>query len=221
MGLFDILGPVMVGPSSSHTAGACRIGLVARLLLGQTPRQVRVGLHGSFAAAGNGHGTHWAIAAGLCGLAPDDVRLVHGLDLARELGIDLVFENQDLGPLAHPNSAALDLSDGTRRLAASLSSIGGGDVRLWRLQNMDLTAEFHYHTLLTLHGDRPGVVSEVARHLAEHQINIAQLRLSRDRRGDRALMVVECDDALPSELIDDLALRPGYDLVRQVPKFSL
>src|SRR4051812_123335 len=129
MGIFEIIGPSMVGPSSSHTAGACRIGYAARHLLDETPQRATIFLHGSFLATGAGHGTHEALAAGLLGMPPDDERLIHALELAKP-SLDVAFKPIDLGPQAHPNSVKIDLEGPTRSLSLTAASVGGGSVCL-------------------------------------------------------------------------------------------
>ncbi|BDG18576.1 hypothetical protein TthSNM11_07790 [Thermus thermophilus] len=124
MGLLDMIGPVMVGPSSSHTAGACRLALLARHLLGEKPKRVEFGLHGSFAKTGKGHGTHLALAAGVLGLTPDDERLKESLSLAEREGVEVVFKEVELGDV-HPNTVRMVLEGEKGRLAVTGSSLGG------------------------------------------------------------------------------------------------
>jgi len=136
MSIFEIIGPVMVGPSSSHTAGACRIGCAARKLLDEEPLQATIYLHGSFLATGDGHGTKEALAAGLLGFYPDDERLIHALDLAAQKKLDIIFESIDLGPQAHPNSVKIILQGPTHTLTLVAASIGGGSVRLQEINDL-------------------------------------------------------------------------------------
>jgi L-serine dehydratase len=126
--LFDILGPVMVGPSSSHTAGACRLGLMGRGILGNTPEHATIRLHGSFAATGEGHGTHQALLGGLLGFSPDDLRIRTAYHEAEEAGLRYRFEEIDLGDDAHPNTAVLLLQRGDTTLEVQGASIGGGRI---------------------------------------------------------------------------------------------
>src|SRR5688572_22245896 len=181
----------MVGPSSSHTAGALRLGLLARGLLGRVPERAVIGLHGSFATTYQGHGTDRAVAAGLLGMAPDDERIPRSLEVAREAGLDLVFEPLDLGPDAHPNTLRFDLTAGDQRATLVGCSVGGGAVRVTEANGrpVDLTGEFH--TLLVLAKDVPGTTAEITRLLSERGVNIAFLEVSRAKRGGEATILVE------------------------------
>ena len=137
-GIFDIIGPVMVGPSSSHTAGAVRLGLFARRLHGAGPARVEIGLHGSFAATGDGHGTPLALLAGVMGLAPDDGRIPQAKELASQHGLSYAFSAVDLGEV-HPNSVRIRLSSATglpdERTEICGSSTGGGEIQIWRIDD--------------------------------------------------------------------------------------
>ncbi|MGH7565461.1 MAG: L-serine ammonia-lyase, iron-sulfur-dependent subunit beta, partial [Gemmatimonadota bacterium] len=159
MSVFDIIGPRMVGPSSSHTAGALRLGLLARGVLGRTPDRARVGLHGSFATTYRGHGTDRAVAAGLLGMAPDDQRIPNSLAVAREQGLEVTFEPADLGPEAHPASLAFHLEAAGEKASMIGASVGGGSVRVTEVngREVDLTGE--YDTLIVLARDIPGTTA--------------------------------------------------------------
>src|SRR5579862_9241696 len=124
--LLDIIGPIMVGPSSSHTAGACRIGLLARGLVGGTPDRASIELHGSFARTGEGHGTDKAIVAGLMGFRPDDERIRTALEIAEKDGLDYSFDKTTLGEEAHPNTVRMTLDRGDRTTVMTGSSLGAG-----------------------------------------------------------------------------------------------
>ncbi|HET6498249.1 MAG TPA: L-serine ammonia-lyase, iron-sulfur-dependent subunit beta, partial [Coriobacteriia bacterium] len=193
--IFDIVGPVMIGPSSSHTAGAVRLGLLARSALGEQPVHAEIGLHGSFASTGPGHGTGLAIVAGLLGLAPDDPAITDSPRLASDAGLEVAFHTVDLGQ-SHPNSAlfALTAADG-RHMELQGSSLGGGDVVLTRVDAYDTEITGELPSLLVFHLDRPGEVAAVTAVLADEGVNIARMRVSRERRGANALMVIETDAA--------------------------
>lgn len=201
MSVFDVIGPQMVGPSSSHTAGALRLGLLARAVLGGTPERATVGLHGSFASTYRGHGTDRAVVAGLLGMAPDDERIPRSLEIARREGIEIAFESVDLGPGAHPNTLRIELEgDG---LSTSLvgASVGGGAVRVTEIDGREVELTGRYDTLLVLARDVPGTTAEITRLMAEEGINIAFLEVSREKRGGEATLIVETDHAIPEELI--------------------
>ncbi|MGH7550511.1 MAG: L-serine ammonia-lyase, iron-sulfur-dependent subunit beta, partial [Gemmatimonadota bacterium] len=177
-GVFDIIGPRMVGPSSSHTAGALRLGLLARALLGRTPERATIGLHGSFATTYRGHGTDRAVVAGLLGMAPDDQRIPHSLEVAREAGLEVRFEPVDLGAEAHPNTLRFELEAGGQRAVMTGVSVGGGAVEVRDVNGraVELTGEFD--TLLIVAQDIPGTTATVTRLLAEAGVNIAFLEVS-------------------------------------------
>ena len=209
MNLFDILGPVMVGPSSSHTAGAVRMGRMARALLGQKPAEAQLLLHGSFASTGEGHGTKQALIAGLLGLRPDDPRVPQSFDLAREQGLRFSFGTCSLRD-AHPNSALITLSgsDGSR-LEVGASSPGGGRIRVFRVDGLDTDFSGELPTLVIHNSDRPGCVSQVTGALAAQGLNVATLQLNRDGRGNRAVMVIECDQPVSDMTAQWLRALPG------------
>ena len=202
MSIFDIIGPRMVGPSSSHTAGALRLGLLARGLLGRTPTRARVGLHGSFATTYQGHGTDRAVAAGLLGLAPDDPRIPESLAIARAEGLDLAFEPVDLGPDAHPNTLVFDLDGDGEPARLVGSSIGGGAVRVSEVNGrpVELTGEFD--TLIVTARDVPGTTAAITHLLAEEGVNIAFLEVGRDKRGREATMIIEADHPIPESVLE-------------------
>ena len=190
MNIFDILGPVMVGPSSSHTAGAVRIGLIARRLLGGQPATAKITLSGSFAATGTGHGTDRALVAGLLGMKPDDIRIPDSFALAVEQGLAFTFDKIELKE-AHPNTAILQLSTaGGRELEVQASSLGGGRIMVNKL-------------------DQPGHVAEVTSMLSHKSVNIATMQLYRNHRGGYAVMVIETDQDIPAEALRWLSRLEG------------
>lgn len=209
MNIFDIMGPVMVGPSSSHTAGAVRIGLLTRALLGAQPVRARILLHGSFSATGKGHGTDRALAAGLLGMAPDDPRLPRSLALAEQAGLAVCFESVEL-PNAHPNTARLEVEgpDG-RTLTVTAASLGGGRVRVTGIDGLEVSFSGELPTLIIRNQDRPGMVAEVSELLGRHGVNIATMQLRRDNRGGLAVMVLESDQPLPAGLVEELREADG------------
>lgn len=195
--IFDILGPVMVGPSSSHTAGAVRIGRMARALLGAPPVRAEIGLYGSFADTGAGHGTDRALVAGLLGLRPDDLDIPHSFALAEKAGLDFHFYTAKLRE-AHPNTAVLTVEDAAlRRLEMQAASTGGGRIRVTKLGGVDVDFTGMFNTLVIRHRDMAGALAEVAKELSAFRVNIASLNMARDRRGGEALMVIETDQSVP------------------------
>jgi len=216
LGIFDIIGPVMVGPSSSHTAGAVRIGAFARRLLGEEPRSVRIGLHGSFAATGEGHGTPLALLAGLLGMDPDDEGIPAAREIALERGLAFVFETEDLGEV-HPNSVRLLLEGEEGPLEVRASSVGGGRIQVWGIDAFEVALDGAYPTLLLVYPDRPGAVAMVAAILSNAALNIATLKAHRNTRGGQALMAVELDGAPAEDVINALRHLPQMDQVRFIP----
>jgi L-serine dehydratase len=200
--LLDIIGPVMVGPSSSHTAGACRLGLLARNLVGGTPDRARIELHGSFARTGEGHGTDKAIAGGLMGFRPDDERLRDALVIAEREALAYVFEKTTLADDAHPNTARITVERGDRHAVMTGSSLGAGRVLVTEINGYAVEVTGSYHTIVLIAEDVKGSVAAIATILAEHGINIANLRLTRRERGGDAFMVIEVDD-MPGEPVRD------------------
>ena len=207
--VFDLLGPIMVGPSSSHTAGAVRLGAMATRILGEEPIQGTLLLHGSFAKTGKGHGTDLALVAGLLGMAPDDERIPRSAMIAQECGLNLSFQTADLGDV-HPNTVKFDLlgKKGGHVVVVG-SSIGGGSIVIREINDFHVEIRGDYPTLVILHQDLPGVVAQVTLLLATAQINIARMLVSREKRGAQALMVLETD-----QMIDDTVL----DLMKKLPR---
>lgn len=202
MNLFDIIGPVMVGPSSSHTAGAVKIGNVSRKLLGEDIAKAQIYFHGSFRTTGRGHGTDRAILAGLMGFAVDDERIPDSFRLAKEAGIEYTFGSVDLGEDAHPNSVKMNLTGvNGKELEVVAASIGGGRIRIQELDGLAASFSGDYPTLIVHNIDQPGHVAEVTSMLQHKSVNIADMQLSRSSRGGSAVMVLECDQEIPRDSI--------------------
>ena len=209
MNIFDILGPVMVGPSSSHTAGAVRIGLIARRLLGGQPATAKITLSGSFAATGTGHGTDRALVAGLLGMKPDDIRIPDSFALAVEQGLAFTFDKIELKE-AHPNTAILQLSTaGGRELEVQASSLGGGRIMVNKLDGINVNFNGDSPTLIVHNLDKPGHVAEVTSMLSHKSVNIATMQLYRNHRGGYAVMVIETDQDIPAEALRWLSRLEG------------
>lgn len=209
MNIFDILGPVMVGPSSSHTAGAVRIGLIARRLLGGQPATAKITLSGSFAATGTGHGTDRALVAGLLGMKPDDIRIPDSFALAVEQGLAFTFDKTELKE-AHPNTAILQLSTaGGRELEVQASSLGGGRIMINKLDGINVNFNGDSPTLIVHNLDQPGHVAEVTSMLSHKSVNIATMQLYRNHRGGYAVMVIETDQDIPAEALRWLSRLEG------------
>lgn len=209
MDIFDLIGPIMVGPSSSHTAGAVRIGLVGRNLLGERPLKAELYLHGSFAATGAGHGTDRALVAGLLGMAPDDERIPDSFSHAKEAGLEFKFDTVSLRA-AHPNSVLLKLwGENNAFVELVAASIGGGRIEVRELAGMELSFSAEHPTLIVRNSDQPGSISDVSRLLAALHINIATFKVNRDSRGGEAIMVIECDSPLTEDIASNIRRIPG------------
>lgn len=208
MQVFDIIGPVMIGPSSSHTAGACRLGRVTRKILGDRPVKARIGLCGSFAQTYRGHGTDKAIIAGILDLHTYDARLRHALDLAQTEGLEYEFYCTSL-PGAHPNTAILELTGkngGSCRVVGA--SIGGGNIIVTNINGLDVQFTGQYNTLIVLHQDTPGVIAAVTNTMAYSGTNIGNFRLSRPQKGGEAVMTIEVDGDVSDAMISWLRQLP-------------
>lgn len=204
MDLFDLIGPVMIGPSSSHTAGAARIGLTARLLLGEDVAKAEIGFHGSFAKTYRGHGTDRAIAGGLMGMTVDDLRLRDSLALAKAAGLVLNFQPVNIRG-AHPNTVQLDLTGVTgKRLTMEAASVGGGNIAIRRLDGLNVDFSGKEHTLIIHQTDAPGVIAGVTGALAGQNINIATMQVYRRKAGEDAMMVLELDGAPDEALVESI-----------------
>lgn len=199
MNIFDIIGPVMVGPSSSHTAGAVKIGNVCRKLMAEPIIKSDIGMHGSFASTGKGHGTDKAIVAGLLGMAVDDINIPNSIEIAKESGMDINFEDIDLGEV-HPNTSKLSLLGlSGKKLEIVAASIGGGRIKICEIDGITANFSGDYPTLVVHNLDQPGHVTEVTSMLGHKSVNIATMQLYRKSRGGEAVMVIECDQEIPKD----------------------
>ena len=207
MNVFDIIGPIMIGPSSSHTAGAVRIGrVVNKLMDNQTPESLEIILSGSFAQTYRGHGTDRALLAGIMGYHSYSEEIRDALEIATERGIRYEFIKKDL-PGAHPNTARIvfTLADGTTG-SVQAASVGGGNIRVDLVNDMHVDFSGESNTLLVMHQDRPGVIAAVTNLMREEyaELNICNFHLSRERRGGDAIMTIESDNLPPAKLIQDI-----------------
>lgn len=209
MDIFDILGPVMVGPSSSHTAGAVRIGLMARALLGTEPVRANIHLHGSFAETGMGHGTDRALVAGLLGMQPDDLRIPYSFEIAKDTGFSFHFDTRELRD-THPNTAMICVYDkDEKRLEIQASSLGGGRIMVDKIDGISVNFTGEYNTLVVRNQDESGTVAAVTSILTQLHINVANMSLYRHKRGGDALMVIETDQHLKPSQVAFLSELPG------------
>jgi L-serine dehydratase len=216
MSILDMIGPVMIGPSSSHTAGACRIGLLARAILQARPERAAITLHGSFAKTGRGHGTDRALVAGLLGMRPDDGRLPDALAEAERDGLLVIWSVADLGNV-HPNSVLIALEGDGRQTTVLGSSLGGGAVEIVEIDGVPVRFSGARHTLLVGHDDFYGAIATVTRVVADDRVNIAALSSNREARGGEALMCLELDGRLSDEALAWIARIKGMKWIRMLP----
>ena len=216
MNVFDIMGPIMVGPSSSHKAGAVKIGYTARKLMREDIKRANIYLHGSFLLTGKGHGTDRALIAGLLGMLPDDERIPDSFSYAENSDLGFEFEGIELRD-AHPNSVLLKL-EGVRgnRMELIASSIGGGSIVINKIDGVDADITAAYPTLIIRNIDKPGHVSMVTSLLSKQSINIATMKIQRDKRGGNAVMIIECDQEVPSEVLELLSNAEGVKKVTYI-----
>lgn len=201
--VFDIIGPVMVGPSSSHTAGAARIGKMARNVLGTEPTWARIHLYGSFAKTYKGHGTDFALVGGLLDFETDDTRMSSALDIAKEKNMDISFI-EDTAATDHPNTVRLIIGNDKDQVEVMGISIGGGKIEITELNGFALRLSGEYPAMLIMHNDRFGAIAAVTSILAKHKINIGYMEVNRKDIGAEALMVIEVDQDVDRDILVEL-----------------
>ncbi len=207
--IFDMMGPVMVGPSSSHTAGAARIGNMGRTLLGEEVARADIGLHGSFAETGYGHGTDRALLAGLLGMKLDDLRIPNAYEEANRAGMAYSFRTVELRD-AHPNTALLELTGKSgKKLTLQASSIGGGAIVVNKIDGINVNFTGDFNTLIVRNQDETGSVAAITSILSQVHINVANMSVNRHRRGGDALMVIETDQHIKPRQVEFLSELPG------------
>ena len=204
MNIFEILGPVMVGPSSSHTAGAVRIGYVCRKLMGEKIVTADIELYGSFLLTGKGHGTPQAIVAGLLGMTPDDARIPDSFEIANAQGLKFTIGEAKLKE-AHPNSVLLKLTgESGKDLEVIGESLGGSIINIAQIDGLPANISGDYPTLIASNMDVPGMVAKVSKVLFEAKINIAQMHLYRASRGKNSVLIAECDQEIENKTLNDI-----------------
>ncbi|CUU07632.1 L-serine dehydratase [Candidatus Thermokryptus mobilis] len=213
--IFDILGPVMIGPSSSHTAGAAKLGLIARQLLGTEPVKAEITLYNSFARTYKGHGTDRAIVGGILGMRPDDERLRNSLEMAKEKGLKYEFKLIMKAPKLHPNSARIKLFDKDgNKIEMVGSSLGGGRIEVVEIEGFKVSFSVMTHTIVIIADDIPGSIAHISGAIAEKNINIANMFVSREEK--LANMVIEVDQEVPNEVLQKISSFSWVHYVRLV-----
>ena len=206
--VFDIIGPIMIGPSSSHTAGAVRIGKYARSVLGTRPVKAVIRFSGSFAKTYKGHGTDKAVIAGILGMDTDDARIRNSMEIARQEGLDFTFIEENIEG-AHPNTAEITLTDASGRTALIQgASIGGGNIVINKINDTEVSISGKSDTLVIPHDDIPGMIAEVANILAEKGVNIHGFSLGRDHKGGTAVMTIESDGNIDESINEAILACP-------------
>lgn len=200
MNVFDIIGPIMIGPSSSHTAGAVRIGKYARTILGSSPVEATVYLSGSFAKTYQGHGTDKAIIGGILGMDTDDENIPISMDIAKKSGLKFEFVPTEIDD-AHPNTARIILHDENERsICVQGASIGGGNIIITEINGTTVEISGQCDTLIITHDDVPGVISDISLILKESNVNINALSLCRNKKGGEAVITIQIDGHISEEV---------------------
>ncbi|AIE59615.1 L-serine ammonia-lyase, iron-sulfur-dependent subunit beta [Bacillus methanolicus] len=213
--VFDIIGPIMIGPSSSHTAGAARIGRVARSLFGREPKWAKISFYGSFAQTYKGHGTDVAIVGGLLDFDTFDERIIKSLEIAKEKGINIEFI-EETAVTDHPNTARIRIGDDQGDLELVGISIGGGKIEIIELNGFKLKLSGHHPAILVVHNDRFGAIAAVSNILANHQLNIGHMEVSRKEKGKLALMTIEVDQNIDQHVIQEIEKLPNIIKVTKI-----
>lgn len=213
--VFDVIGPVMIGPSSSHTAGAARIGRVARDLFGRQPAWAKIHLYGSFAETYKGHSTDVAIVGGLLDYDTDDERIKTSFEEAAQAGLEFEFI-PETGHTEHPNTARVVIGDEHGEMSMVGISIGGGKIELTELNDFPLRLSGNHPAILVVHNDRSGCIANVANCLYKYDINIGHMEVSRRQKGEMALMVIEVDQTVDKEIMDELRELPDITQVTRI-----
>ena len=203
--VFDIIGPVMIGPSSSHTSGAVSIALMARNLFSEEIKSVTFTLYGSFAKTYQGHGTDRALLGGILGFPTYDERIRDAFEHAKNMGVSYNYVIDEETVTNHPNTADIDIVGiSGRQMSIRGESIGGGKMKIVRIDGIDVEFTGEYSTLIVKQLDKPGVVAHITQALSEQNVNIAFMRLFREDKGSTAYTVVESDEAIPSQVLDQI-----------------
>lgn len=202
--IFEVVGPIMIGPSSSHTAGAAKLARIARNIVNEPFKKVMFGLHGSFAMTYKGHGTDRALVAGVLGLYEDDEALADSFELANQQGLEYEFDQIKLENV-HENTVKISflLEDGSSYYVIG-SSIGGGQIVITNINGFRTEFTAQYSTIVINHYDKKGIISEVSAILSNNYINIATMRLSRNARGEEAFCIIETDDVIPHHVKESM-----------------
>lgn len=219
--MFDVLGPVMIGPSSSHTAGAQRIGKAMYMICGKEEiDSVKFHLHGSFSLTLSGHGTDRALIAGLMGMDASDARIRNSLEIAKEKGMKIEFIPDDLGDV-HPNTVkVIAVTKSGKEYSMIGSSVGGGEVEIVEINGTRAKSSGKYPSIIVTHIDRLGVISKISSVLAHNEVNIVTMSNSREKKAGVATTMIETDNAIPAGVKEELEELDYISQVVLVEKFA-
>ena len=207
---FDVMGPNMIGPSSSHTAGAARIGFLAQKMINGPLCRVDFTLYGSFARTYKGHGTDRALLGGIMGFGTDDMRIRNSFDIAREKGLEFHFIPNEIETELHPNTVDIHMiNTNGQEMTVRGESLGGGKVRICQINHVPVDFSGEYSAVIVIHQDTPGVVAYITKCLSDRNVNIAFMRLFRESKGEIAYTIVESDGQLPEEISSAISQNPN------------
>lgn len=203
--VFDVLGPVMIGPSSSHTAGTAQIAFLAQKMIGGNVKKVEFTLYGSFARTYQGHGTDRALLGGIMGFSTDDTRICDSFRIAQERGLEFSFQIDEKDTDIYPNTVDIRMiSSEGREMSVRGESLGGGKVRIVRINQVKVDFTGEYSAVIVIHWDKPGVAAHITKCLSDSNVNIAFMRLFREAKGHTAYTIVESDDHLPLNITEKI-----------------
>ena len=208
--VFDVMGPNMIGPSSSHTAGAARIGFLAQKMINGPLKKVEFTLYGSFSRTYKGHGTDRALLGGIMGFSTDDMRIRNSFEIAEKKGLEFTFTPNELETDIHPNTVDIHMLNANgQEMTVRGESLGGGKVRIVRINSVQVDFTGEYSAVIVIHQDTPGVVAYITKCLSDRNINIAFMRLFRESRGTTAYTIVESDGRLPEDIVTSIHRNPN------------
>lgn len=205
--VFDVMGPNMIGPSSSHTAGAARIGFLAQKMINGPLKKVEFTLYGSFARTYKGHGTDRALLGGIMGFSTDDMRIRNSFEIADHNGLSFSFTTNEIETDVHPNTVDIHMiNEKNQEMTVRGESLGGGKVRIVKINSVQVDFTGEYSAVIVTHQDKPGVVAYITKCLSDRNVNIAFMRLFRESKGEIAYTIVESDGHLPEDIDDTIRL---------------
>ena len=208
--VFDVMGPNMIGPSSSHTAGAARIGFLAQKMINGPLKKVEFTLYGSFSRTYKGHGTDRALLGGIMGFSTDDMRIRNSFEIAEKKGLEFTFTPNELETDIHPNTVDIHMiNESGQEMTVRGESLGGGKVRIVRINSVQVDFTGEYSAVIVTHQDKPGVVAYITKCLSDRNVNIAFMRLFRESKGNTAYSIVESDGLLPENIAEEIRKSPN------------